>query len=346
MHQQQQQAQTDLRRPITSFSDLSQSNPPQQSQPAQNIFSVQIPPMDKQNFETTFKNFCVNKGLKPAGLMIEHRPVDIHALHTCVMQEGGFQKVQQAGLWDVIAGRLGFVQFPGSGTQPPKSGPGVAQSLANIYTDYLVVFERMYVENVIVSGRKMLGQPGGTGPQTPHLQANQQPNQQRPAFNARQMELLMSPTAQEFRSRGVSKKVTQVAESQRAAHDQTQSIVVPTQEQLQQALIFINKFRSEFIANNLPKLGPQIAIVEQIHRHSQETGDKLPCIEPAFQLVHHPGFVVNHCMVLRCPGTLAEENLLAIPHRRCSFNFVRWFHCGVLVDTKTRLRGHSNAFAR
>jgi len=54
-------------------------------------------PLDKARFENAFKGFCVKQNLKPDVrlLSIENRsPIDLHALHVHVMQEGGFAKVR------------------------------------------------------------------------------------------------------------------------------------------------------------------------------------------------------------------------------------------------------------
>jgi len=43
--------------------------------------------------------------------------------------------------WSVIAARLGYVQFPGTATEPAKSGLGVAQSIQHLYKEYIAPFE-------------------------------------------------------------------------------------------------------------------------------------------------------------------------------------------------------------
>jgi len=40
---------------------------------------------------------------------------------------------------------MGLVQFPGMGADPPKSGPGIAQQLAQVYKEHLQGFESAYV---------------------------------------------------------------------------------------------------------------------------------------------------------------------------------------------------------
>jgi hypothetical protein len=48
-------------------------------------------------------------------------------------------------LWSIIAARLGYVQFPGTTTEPAKSGPGVAQSIQHIYKEFIAPFEAWYI---------------------------------------------------------------------------------------------------------------------------------------------------------------------------------------------------------
>ncbi|KAK7051056.1 hypothetical protein VNI00_005168 [Paramarasmius palmivorus] len=60
-------------------------------------------------------------------------------------------KVQQKDLWPIIAGRLGCVQFPG---EPPKSGPAAANQLAHVYREYLMEFDRIYMNSFVDQRRK------------------------------------------------------------------------------------------------------------------------------------------------------------------------------------------------
>jgi ARID/BRIGHT DNA binding domain len=54
------------------------------------------PPLEKTPFETAYKTWCTSKGLHhDARIMsIEARPIDLYALHTHVMKEGGYHKVR------------------------------------------------------------------------------------------------------------------------------------------------------------------------------------------------------------------------------------------------------------
>ncbi|KAF7362459.1 ARID domain-containing protein [Mycena venus] len=106
-----------------------------------------IPPLEKDRFETVYKNFCTQRNLvhSPRLMTLEARPVNLYDLHTQVMFEGGATKVASKDLWPVIGARMGFVQFPPFRTEPAKSGPGVAQHLAHVYKEYLAAFDNVYV---------------------------------------------------------------------------------------------------------------------------------------------------------------------------------------------------------
>ncbi|KAG2017935.1 hypothetical protein CC2G_007395 [Coprinopsis cinerea AmutBmut pab1-1] len=123
-----------------------------------------IPPMDRLKFEQTYRNFCQKKNINPSmQTQIENKPIDLHLLHASVMHEGGAAKVDQRGSWDVIGGRLGFVQFPGNDTEPSKSGPMVAHQISRIYKEYLQSFDTFYLASALDSRNK-----AGAGPQFPN----------------------------------------------------------------------------------------------------------------------------------------------------------------------------------
>lgn len=64
--------------------------------------------------------------------------------------------------WEVIGGRLDFVQFPGNQDEPPKSGPGVAQKLKHVYQEYLLLFDQTYLRSVLA--KQLHSQPRGNQP--------------------------------------------------------------------------------------------------------------------------------------------------------------------------------------
>ena len=158
------------------------------SQPPQTFQAVHLsgnqnnnipPPMEMSSFERSFKTFCISKKLNIdlQQLQIDNKPIDLYQLHRNVMLEFGFamvidstlvvslqlidlMQVEQKNLWDVIGGRMGFVQVSGTGTEPAKSGPDIAHRLANIYKEYLFIFERYYIAWSIDTMLKVRAQMG------------------------------------------------------------------------------------------------------------------------------------------------------------------------------------------
>lgn len=116
------------------------------------------PPMEMSAFERLFKPFCIKLNIDLQQLKIDNKPIDLYQLHRNVMLESGFAMVEQKKLWDVIGGRMGFVQVSGTGTEPAKSGPDIAHRLANIYKEYLFIFERYYIAWAV--NTRLRAQPG------------------------------------------------------------------------------------------------------------------------------------------------------------------------------------------
>ncbi|KAL0057757.1 hypothetical protein AAF712_015587 [Marasmius tenuissimus] len=133
------------------------SNNPAAANPGPNMLNPssfpmlqQYPPLAKDRFLVTYKNFCNKKRLvhDRSLLSSEDLHIDLYTLHSEVVREGGWGPVQQKDLWAVIAGRMGCVQLPGTPTEPPKSGPGVADRVAHVYKSYLAEFDRIYMNSV------------------------------------------------------------------------------------------------------------------------------------------------------------------------------------------------------
>ncbi|ESK82159.1 hypothetical protein Moror_14483 [Moniliophthora roreri MCA 2997] len=137
---------------------------PQQGGPL--TFAGPIPALTKERFNTSYKGFCMQRGITHDQrlLSIDNLTIDLHSLHVEVMKEGGMNAVQQKDLWPVIAARLGCIQFPG---EPPKSGPAAANQLAHVYKEYLVDFDRIYMNSVIEQRRKQHLQMAHQLAQTP-----------------------------------------------------------------------------------------------------------------------------------------------------------------------------------
>ncbi|KIJ66757.1 hypothetical protein HYDPIDRAFT_108689 [Hydnomerulius pinastri MD-312] len=136
--------------------------------------STGIMPLDKQRFDMTYAQFCHSQHLDPSlrVTLPDSRMVDLHQLHVHVLREGGSASVTQRDLWSVIGGRMGFVQFPGSESEPARSGPGIATHLAHTYKQYLQHFENAYIQTVQKRAggstpQQMNSMASGSGPKVP-----------------------------------------------------------------------------------------------------------------------------------------------------------------------------------
>lgn len=89
-------------------------------------------------------------------------------------------QVSQNDLWPVIAAKIGFVQIAGSDTEPAKSGPVVAQHIRNVYRQFLVGFDNMFLQSISSitkpqsqqGGNMNNGVPNGGQQGTPGVQPN------------------------------------------------------------------------------------------------------------------------------------------------------------------------------
>ncbi|KAG6820314.1 hypothetical protein H0H93_002401 [Arthromyces matolae] len=188
-----------------------------------------IPPLEKSRFDNAYKSFCSNKklNLDPRMINFEGRDIDLYMLHTHVMQEGGYQKVQHQDLWSVIGGRMGFVHFAASETEPAKAGPGLAQRLAQVYREYLLNFDQVYITSILESRRKQAVQlrmmQESTAPNNALPNANPagpsagQPS--RGGLTASQMQMVVGyahQSVEELRRGGVQERIITFVESNRA----------------------------------------------------------------------------------------------------------------------------------
>ncbi len=172
------------------------------------------PPLEKERFEKAFDNFVKSRNLRdPRTITVEGRSLDMHALHAVVFQEGGYQGVSHRDLWSVIAGRVGFVQFPGNGVDPPKSGPATAHQIDQIYKEFILPFDNAYITTVLEQKRKYQATMAAN-------QLNHGPTgQPRPIPNSQQMQMIMSyadQPAEQLRANGVNESIINFIETNRA----------------------------------------------------------------------------------------------------------------------------------
>lgn len=67
-------------------------------------------------------------------------------------------KVTSQDVWEVIAAKLGWNNFPGNGNEPGRSGPHIASHISNIYKEYLAEFEASYMRIYLNNRHGMLNQ--------------------------------------------------------------------------------------------------------------------------------------------------------------------------------------------
>jgi hypothetical protein len=97
---------------------------------------------------------------------------------------------------------MGFVQFPGSESEPATSGPGVAQKLAHVYKEYLAGFEETYV--------KLFAEPKRKIPMAGLPAVNRDPQELQMAISYAHL------SGPELRSKGVPDDVIAFVENNRA----------------------------------------------------------------------------------------------------------------------------------
>ncbi|KAG5651516.1 hypothetical protein H0H81_008353 [Sphagnurus paluster] len=183
------------------------------------------PPLEKNQFDSAYKNYCANHNIKhePRLMNFEGREIDLYSLHTHVMQEGGWPKVHSQELWSLIGGRMGFVQFPGSDTEPPTAGPGVGQRLAEVYKAYLAEFDQVYITSVVDRRKKMQQQQAAAAQAQAMAAANGNggPSQTQPrsVHGGHQMQMVVgyaNQSVEELRRQGIQEKIIQFVEANRA----------------------------------------------------------------------------------------------------------------------------------
>ncbi|KAJ3493174.1 hypothetical protein NMY22_g20244 [Coprinellus aureogranulatus] len=118
--------------------------------------SILPQPLERPVFEEAIKRFHQQRNFVGdyASLVIDGRPVDLWALHKVVLEMGGFSKVEANGMWDIVGGKLGFVNFPRSDGQPPRSGHGTSLQITQSYKDYVQAFDAAYVRSTLENRQK------------------------------------------------------------------------------------------------------------------------------------------------------------------------------------------------
>ena len=153
---------------------LDSAQPAQRSDPMTVVpLNFQYGPLTRENFtKAYFQQWVPRHPIDQSILSPDGRNIDLWALHAEVMGMNGYRCfVQQIGpnqpgqilcnlvippdQWPIIAGRLGFVNFPDDAREPAKSSPVVAVHLEHVYRQCLQEFDSQYLRQVI-HHRKMM----------------------------------------------------------------------------------------------------------------------------------------------------------------------------------------------
>ncbi|TBU22240.1 hypothetical protein BD311DRAFT_676498 [Dichomitus squalens] len=126
-------------------------------------FSLWYAPLTRESFtKAYFQQWILKHLVDQTMLKVEGREIDLYQLHYEVMSQNGyligfqhtapnrpFQFVPTLVIsqeqWPVIAGRLGFVNFPGNGHEPARSGPAIAVHIEQVYKRCLQYFDSQYL---------------------------------------------------------------------------------------------------------------------------------------------------------------------------------------------------------
>lgn len=148
-------------------------------------------------------------------------------------------------MWGIIGVRMGFAVFSGSDHEPARSGPGVAQRLAQVYRQYLMNFDMVYINSVYDSRKKLQAAAQAHAVATGTIPPSQPLASTRGAYNAQQMQLIVgyaNQTAAELRAANVPEGVIQFVEANRA--------------HLQRTVIEQGMFRGQFQGQRGPQDQP------------------------------------------------------------------------------------------
>jgi len=134
---------------------------------------------------------------------LDKHPLNLHALHLHVMQQGGFAKIEgNDNIWSIIAARHGHVHFPGSATEPARSGPEVAQAMHYLYKEYIAPFEAWYVTMVQEHNKQLATVRAALSATGTH-------------YSLQQLLQMVNMSPADLQSQGVDEKTMQILESQK-----------------------------------------------------------------------------------------------------------------------------------
>ena len=161
-------------------------NPPPNAIGASGAFP--ITPLSRDNFmKAYFQQWMPKHPVDRSMLQVEGRTIDLYQLHCAVLSQNGYRTgIQQMGAnqppqlavvlaipqdqWPIIAGGLGFVNFPGNDHEPARSGPAIAVHIERVYKQCLQDFDTQYLRQLfhhrraIALGQKVNGGDMSAGP--------------------------------------------------------------------------------------------------------------------------------------------------------------------------------------
>ena len=151
-----------------------------------------LQPLQKQTFLQAYKTWTSRQTTLKDGRLLhwENRRIDLYALHCEVIKLGGAQRVRvgtmltvqvyydntnltfspqatAADQWPYIGAKLGFVNFPGTDTEPAMAGPDVAQHIQHVYKEFLAAFDSTYITSTLSRQRKERSGEQGVHAQAP-----------------------------------------------------------------------------------------------------------------------------------------------------------------------------------
>jgi len=170
--------------------------------------------------------------------------------------------VESKDSWSILGGKLGFVNFPGTGNEPAKCGPGVAQQLQHIYKEYLLQFDTWYIQQMMESKRGMQTQMLATN-------SNLQAQMARLRWSPQQMQNVIAmanmPVA-ELHAQGVDDQMIRFVEANRSTLQRT------FQEQKSfQAWVRAQQSGQQEAAGPRPPQAPPFGSNSQVQQQHQNT---------------------------------------------------------------------------
>lgn len=123
------------------------SDTPQQPQPRPNL--SMMPQLQPENFLKALIDLMKKRGTPIEKLPeVDGKGIDLHKLYMTVMQSGGSIEVHRQSKWPLVGAIIGLPMSTQYGETTPRVSNNTAQSLANVYREYLAPFEQVWMKAV------------------------------------------------------------------------------------------------------------------------------------------------------------------------------------------------------